>query len=442
MALRIRLSTIFIACLALVIGTVFPPVVAASFAATTLNYDFNTAGTLATNFNRYASAGSITEVATGGISNSGAINVPSGSGGVFTTKTSYSMGPVGSAYEFTSYMYIDGSNGYGGMGFTTTPVPSGANTTSANGPLAPNDALGISVHGGGFLFLNGLTKYEGLWTSTSNAGIVTEHAGINSQLLNTNLWWKVIFNVTRRGSTTFDLKVEVRPTDSAGVVLTANDYAIMSISNVSSSALANAASINTYFNFSGDRVRYFDNYSVNLAGGSSVVAENAPVVLTVGAADANNVVTVDGNVTAAGSSSVTARGFVYSTSAAPTLSNSVLQVGTGTGTYQGTTSVLPGGTYYFRAYATNSTGTTYGSENQLTLAALATPVASPSATVATELAQTGFDAQQLSFQLSLSLVAFMSGAALVVHRARRRPVKHRRFRYAFLLSDAEDKWSH
>lgn len=434
MTIQARILTVFAAALALVVSTVFPPIVAASFASTSLSYDFNTSGTLAANFNSYVGAGSITEVATGGLNNSGAINVPSGSAGVFTTKTSYSMGPVGSVYDFVSYMYIDGSNGYGGMGFTANSTPSVSNTSSSSGPLVPNDALGISVHGGGFIFHNGGSAYTGVWTSNSNSAPVSAgHTATSGQLLNTNPWWKVFFKVTRQSATTFDLLVEVRPTDTAGVVNASADYAIMSANGVTSNAIANAASINTYFNFSMDRVRYFDNYQVSLAGGSSVIAAGAPVVLTGAASDASNVVTVNGNVTGTGGASVTERGIVYSTTTSPTVADSKLPVGSGTGPYAGTTPALPNGTYYFRAYATNSTGTSYGTEEQLTLASLAsTPVvSSPATPPATELALTGSSPIAHLQNFSLAFMAIVSGVGLTLMSRSRRPIRYKKMPQLF-----------
>ena len=413
-----RKGLLALALTGLAFTTVLPAAVTAAYASTSLNYDFNTSGTLASDFNSFVGSGSITEVASGGLANSGAISVPSGSAGVFTTKTSYSMGPVGSNYHFASYMNIVGTNGYGGMGFTASPVPTVSNTSNSNGPLAPSDALGISVHGGGFVFHNGATAYTGLWSSSNNGGsVTTDHASTTIQLLDSNPWWKVIFNVTRRGATTFDMQVEVWPTDTAGVVIPNSDYAIMSVNGITSSTIANAPSINTYFNFSMDRVRYFDNYSVNLQGGSSVIQAGAPVVLTTQAIDTSNVVTFDGAVTGTGGAAVTERGFVYATSTNPTITDNKVPVGSGIGSFQGLTSSLPNGTYYFRAYATNSTGTSYGVEEQLTLsAAVATPAASQPA-----LASTG---KPTELYAMWGLVTLVLGGAFVV--VRRKAVSRRR----------------
>ncbi len=68
---------------------------------------------------------------------------------------------------------------------------------------------------------------------------------------------------------------------------------------------------------------------------------------------------------AAGTASVSARGFVYGTSANPTTADGIVTValGTGTGDISATlTSLMAGTTYHVRAYATSSAGTAYGED--------------------------------------------------------------------------------
>jgi hypothetical protein len=89
---------------------------------------------------------------------------------------------------------------------------------------------------------------------------------------------------------------------------------------------------------------------------------NGFVVLTTGLTKSLTKVNLSGNVTSSGGNTVTERGFVYGTSPNPTISNTKLAVGSGTGNFSTTTPDLANGTYYFRAYATNSTGTIYGSQ--------------------------------------------------------------------------------
>jgi uncharacterized protein (TIGR02145 family) len=76
-----------------------------------------------------------------------------------------------------------------------------------------------------------------------------------------------------------------------------------------------------------------------------------------------------GNVTADGNAAVTARGVVWSTTQNPTVdSNSgITSNGTGTGSFESSIGGLTGSTtYYVRAYATNSVGTAYGSQQSFT----------------------------------------------------------------------------
>lgn len=77
--------------------------------------------------------------------------------------------------------------------------------------------------------------------------------------------------------------------------------------------------------------------------------------------------TSGGNVTAQGSTLVTARGVCWSTSPNPTTSNSKTTDGSGTGSYTSSiTGLSSNTTYYVRAYATNSIGTSYGSQVSFT----------------------------------------------------------------------------
>jgi hypothetical protein len=78
-----------------------------------------------------------------------------------------------------------------------------------------------------------------------------------------------------------------------------------------------------------------------------------------------------GNVTDDGGASVTARGVCWATSANPTTADSTTSDGTGTGSFTSSiTGLDPGTTYYVRAYATNSQGTAYGSEESFTTTAV------------------------------------------------------------------------
>lgn len=73
--------------------------------------------------------------------------------------------------------------------------------------------------------------------------------------------------------------------------------------------------------------------------------------------------TTGGNVVSNGGEAVVARGVCWSTSQNPTLSDSHTSDGVGSGVFTSSlTGLTPNTTYYVRAYATNSVGTSYGNE--------------------------------------------------------------------------------
>jgi gliding motility-associated-like protein len=108
------------------------------------------------------------------------------------------------------------------------------------------------------------------------------------------------------------------------------------------------------------------NWTPRTSATTSIPA-GVPVVITSSYTTSSNAVTVNGNVTSENGFTVTERGIVYGTSAAPTLSNNKIASGAGTGTFSAVTPTLSPGIYFFRAYATNSSGTSYGAELTTTI---------------------------------------------------------------------------
>jgi hypothetical protein len=94
--------------------------------------------------------------------------------------------------------------------------------------------------------------------------------------------------------------------------------------------------------------------------------------------------TINGSITDDGGDPITARGVVYGLSPNPTISDGKTSDGTGIGTYTSIVSgLLPGKTYYFRTYATNSTGTSYGEQLTLTTQAVLSTVTTTAASAIT-----------------------------------------------------------
>lgn len=113
---------------------------------------------------------------------------------------------------------------------------------------------------------------------------------------------------------------------------------------------------------------YFRAYATNSAGTGygwnwnfktkgtlpTVTTEQVLAVLS-------NKATVLGNVVSAGITAVTERGFCWNTSTDPTINNRKVVCGSGTGSFTGDLTILvPGTSYFVRAYATSTAGTSYG----------------------------------------------------------------------------------
>ncbi len=81
-----------------------------------------------------------------------------------------------------------------------------------------------------------------------------------------------------------------------------------------------------------------------------------------------------GNITDGGGADITARGVCWSTSQNPTISGSHTTDGKGSGSFTSQiTGLDPNTTYYIKAYATNSVGTSYGNEVNFTTTAIVIP---------------------------------------------------------------------
>ncbi len=107
--------------------------------------------------------------------------------------------------------------------------------------------------------------------------------------------------------------------------------------------------------------------TITTTGGSKVDIGAGVTVPTVTTTTASAITAssaaLGGNVTADGGATITERGIVWATTASPTTANNKVAMGSGTGIFSQTVGSLPSGTIiYYRAYATNSVGTSYGDE--------------------------------------------------------------------------------
>lgn len=107
--------------------------------------------------------------------------------------------------------------------------------------------------------------------------------------------------------------------------------------------------------------------------GKIVISSPLPIVTTTAISILTNTqATSGGNVTSSGTSTVTARGITWSLTSSPNITGQgtvMTDAGTGVGSFSNTiTGLAYNTTYYVRAFATNSSGTSYGSQVSFTTA--------------------------------------------------------------------------
>lgn len=118
-------------------------------------------------------------------------------------------------------------------------------------------------------------------------------------------------------------------------------------------------------------VRAYATNQQGTAYGPEVEFSTMSGVATITLAEATNVtastVTCSANITNDGGASITERGFCWATSQYPTTTNSHSAAGSGTGEFSSSLiNLAPGETYYLRAYAISSVGTSYSNQVSFT----------------------------------------------------------------------------
>jgi hypothetical protein len=161
------------------------------------------------------------------------------------------------------------------------------------------------------------------------------------------------------------------PVTDQGVVYSTTNT-IPSISDTKASGTTSGPSYTVSLGGLLPNTRYYVRaYATNAVGtgyGSTnqfLTSANAAVVITAAVSSINPTsATSGGTISSDGGASITAKGICWGISSAPSISLSTkTNSGSGSAVFTGSmTGLNPGATYYVRAYATNSIGTSYGNE--------------------------------------------------------------------------------
>ncbi|MBI2418509.1 MAG: T9SS type A sorting domain-containing protein [Ignavibacteriales bacterium] len=129
-----------------------------------------------------------------------------------------------------------------------------------------------------------------------------------------------------------------------------------------------------FYPWAGATNKYFTNKNVVLSGNTATASiPSAPVTAEATLVYATSATSGGSEISSDNNALVTAKGVCWNLSGSPTTGDAKTIDGTGTSAFiSNITGLVPGLTYYARAYATNSAGTVYGNEITFTTSSTAT----------------------------------------------------------------------
>jgi hypothetical protein len=219
---------------------------------TTIFQDFENPLSFSDNFTQSInSTGSFAHSATGGIGNSGKVNIPASSDVIYTTKQKYSIEDNG-VYTLSALFHSQYNSGYGSFGFTTAAT----SDASGNQGSPAEDSFGVSFHAGGGSWMNNntltaLTWDNGLDTDTSNAE-----------------WYLFKLIITDKTGGSFDLDFTIyNVNQTTGEITTTLTNHTTTVTN---NEVKSADDLYVFFGAQGQRMIGFDNFTIDLSDNVSV----------------------------------------------------------------------------------------------------------------------------------------------------------------------------
>jgi hypothetical protein len=235
---------------------------------------------------------------------------------------------------------------------TQTAFGTSANITTAGVPeIALQSPTGTEIASGG--------SRESLGTVT-----VGSNADFTFRVVNSGSAALSVTEIAFGGDNSGDFSVQGSPSFPVSVAAGANQDFTIRFTPGADGARAGTV---TFANNDSDE----GSYVINLSGTGSAAATAPTVTSSAASSITATTATLNGNINSDGGAAVTERGFVYSSSATtPTLdAGGVTQVtvsGTTGAMNEAVTGLAAATTIYFRAYAINSVGTTYGAVQNFT----------------------------------------------------------------------------
>lgn len=214
----------------------------------------------------------------------------------------------------------------------TKPIVSGTVT------LASGENLSIDVNNVLYTSTTGLSISDGVWSLPMTVDLANGTYSIVAKITNTSgyILNDATINELIIGAVETRKFVSKNGQDPNDISIHVNKYGEIGVSSLS---------------INGEDVYYLPKLS-----GATVLVSSTVTTAT-----------LESTIASTGGTPITAKGICWSTTTNPTTANSKTDEGTGKGSFSSTiTGLTSGTTYYVRAYATNTKGTSYGFEMSFT----------------------------------------------------------------------------
>lgn len=214
---------------------------AATSGATVLS-NLNSSAQLSSDFTAGFSNDPWTHATTGGLGGSGCASIPQDNDVTMTSTTGYAT-QVGGTYTIGAYFYNVWNSGYGALGFS--------NLSNGN-PIAmgnPDNAIGISIHGGGGEHVGFIGSTNGQSATWGNGDLASD------------AWFYAQTTLTFTAVDAYSLTTNIWNSDSNGVLgsLRATDTVTGTLDSSYTLAESHMATIYPYIGTSGSRFTKVDN---------------------------------------------------------------------------------------------------------------------------------------------------------------------------------------